>query len=53
MLSERTNEHSKRLEVLRVNVDKLKETKQDKSNFQEQKMQIQGQFDTVNKSLDE
>lgn len=41
MLDERTTGHSKVIESLRVLTDNLKETKQDKSNFQEQRMQMQ------------
>ena len=52
MLNERTTAHAKSLEQLRTVTDMLKETKQDKSNFMEQKMQIQGQFDEDNADLD-
>ena len=52
MLNDRTNQHAKSLEALKVVSDHLKETKQDKSNFMEQKMQIQSQFDEINADLD-
>lgn len=52
MLDGRTAEQSKHLERLQIMADNLTKTKQDKSNFYEQKNQIQGQFDEVNKDLD-
>ena len=52
MLEERSTSHSKTIERLRVLADNLKETKQDKSNWMEQKLQIQGQFDEINKDID-
>lgn len=41
MLNDRTTQHAKSLEQLKISTDNMKETKQDKSNFMEQKMQIQ------------
>jgi len=42
MLDGRTAEQSKHLERLQIMADNLTKTKQDKSNFYEQKNQIQG-----------
>ena len=52
MLEERTKSHTKSIEALNILTANLKESKQDKSNFQEQKMQIQSQFDAVHNDLD-
>ena len=52
MLEERTKSHTKSIETLNILTANLKESKQEKANFQEQKMQIQSQFDAVHNDLD-
>ena len=52
MLEERSSQQAQYIERLRVLTDNMKETKQDRSNFMEQRLQMQGQFDDINKDLD-
>jgi len=40
MLEDRSGTHTKLIQDLRILVDRLQQTKQDKSNFQEQRQQI-------------
>ena len=51
-MNERTKEHGEWIRQLRLDVSKLTELKQDKSNFQEQQMRIKEQFDIVNLDID-
>ena len=52
MIDDRTKEQGELITQLRIKVGNLIETKQDKSNFQEQKMQIQNDFDQIHKDQD-
>ena len=52
MIDTRTKDLAKDIKVLQKTTETMKVTKQDKSNFQEQRQLIQGQFDDINNDTD-
>ena len=52
MIDTRTKDLAKDIKVLQKTTETMKVTKQDRSNFQEQRQLIQGQFDDINNDTD-
>ena len=52
MLDKRTQDHSKLIHQVRTSNAQLKEEKQDKASFHDQRMEIQRELDTINKEID-